>query len=339
MVILSPESVAQEIEVSDADARAYYESHKADFNPPGHARVQVVVAPTQAAAQALASAWLTGADWDTVQKQAAAAGASALELEDQTQAGFPAPDLAGPIFAARPQAVTGPEQAGGGWAVFRVTKVTPAGQRPLEDALAEVKAKAALDQATDQVYDRANKVQDALAGGARLDELPAGLGLAAVTGTLDAQGNTPDGEPGTHPRRPGPAPGHHPARFRAGARTTRRRSRTGPNTASTPSRSMRSRRRRSCPWTQVRDRVRDDWLRDARRHEQDVAATALLTAVEGGATLQAAAAAAGLPVTRSAPAGAHAAGAGAAGAARCSPPSRTTPCWRRTRPASSSRCP
>ncbi len=42
-------------------------------------------------------------------------------------------------------------------------------------------------------------MQDALAGGAKLDELPAGLGLAAVTGTLDAQGNTPDGAPAPIP--------------------------------------------------------------------------------------------------------------------------------------------
>ncbi len=338
VVILSPESVAKDIEVSDADARAYYESHKADFTRLATRSVQVVVAPTQAAAQAIASAWLTGADWDTVQKQAAAAHASALELEDQTQDGFPAPDLAGPIFAAPPQAVTGPEQAGGGWAVFRVTKDTPAGQRPLEDALAEVKAKAALDQATDQVYDRANKVQDALAGGARLDELPAGLGLAAVTGTLDAQGNTPDGGPAPIPGGPdlrlaitlrafALAPGD-PATLEDGPEHSFYAVSVD---AVTPPAQL--------PLEQVRDRVRDDWLRDARRHEQDVAATALMTAVEGGATLQAAAAAAGQPVTRSAPLPIAGAASRPGWPARCSPPSRTTPTWRRTRPASSSRCP
>ena len=46
------------------------------------------------------------------------------------------------------------------------------------------------------------------------------------------------------------------------------------------------------------DRVKDDWLRDQRRHQQDVAATALLTAVEDGTPLADAAKAAGLTVQR-----------------------------------------
>ncbi len=112
-VILSPEGVAKDITIGDADARTYYDLHKSDFGTAETRSVQVVVAQTEAAAKTLASAWLTGADWDAIQKQAAASNASALALDDTTQAAFPSPELAGPVFAAPANAVTGPVSAEG----------------------------------------------------------------------------------------------------------------------------------------------------------------------------------------------------------------------------------
>ena len=52
------------------------------------------------------------------------------------------------------------------------------------------------------MYDRANKVDNVLGSGASLDEMPSGLGLVGVTGSLDAQGNTAEGTPAPIP---GPA--------------------------------------------------------------------------------------------------------------------------------------
>ena len=298
LVILSPEGVAKDLTVSDADARAFYDSHAAEFNKPETRAVQVVVAQTQDAAKALANAWLTGADWDAVQKQAAAAGASAIALEESTQAAFPSPELAGPVFAAPPNAVEGPVNAEGSWAVFRVTKVTGGDAHSYDTVAAEVKQRAALDQATDQVYDRANKVQDLLAAGTKLDDLPTGLGLAAVQGTLDAQGNTPEGEPAPIPASPALRQALIAKAFTLSP-TDPATLESGPDHAFyavtvdsiTPPAQL--------PLDQVRDRVRDDWLRDARRREQDVVATGLLAAVQDGKTLADAAAAAGVPVTRS----------------------------------------
>ena len=297
-VILSPEGLAKDIVVSDPDARAYYDSHKAEFSKPETRSVQVVVAQTEDAAKTLATAWTTGADWGAIQKQAPAASASAIALDDTTQPAFPSPGLAGPGFAAAPNAVTGPVNAEGSWAVFRVTKVAGGSEQPYESLAADLKQRVALEQATDQVYDRANKVQDLLAGGAKLDELPAGLGLLAVTGTLDTEGNTPDGTPA-------PIPAAPPLRQAVIAKAFALAPNDPPTLEDGPDHSFYAVTVDSVtppaqrPYDEVKDRVRDDWLRDARRHEQDVAATALLTAVEGGQSLKDAAEAAKLPMTRS----------------------------------------
>ena len=298
LVVLTPEGLAKDITVSDDDAKAYYQSHMDAFSKPETRAVQVVVAQTEAAARTIATAWTAGADWDLVQKQAADSGASAIALDPTSKAAFPAPDLAGPVFEAAPNAVTGPVNAGGGWAVFRVTATEGGDNQPYEALAAQVKQQAALDQATDQVYDRANKIQDLLSAGTKVEDLPGGLGLQAVTGTLDAAGNTPDGQPAPIPAGPALRQALIAKAFAI-----------NPNDPATlesgPDHSFYAVEVESVtppaqlPLDQVRDRVRDDWLRDARRHEMDGVATGLLASVEDGKTLTDAAAAAGVPVTHS----------------------------------------
>ena len=301
-VLLTPEGVARDISVSDADARAYYNSHPEEFGQPETRSVQTVVAPTEDAARSLATQWITGADWAAMQQAASSAGASAIELDDQTAANFPSPDLAKAVFAAPADVVTGPVANEGAWAVFRVSKLQPSSEQPFDAVTAAIKQKVALQQAADAVYDRANKVQDALAGGAKLDELPSSLGLLAVTGTLDAEGNTPDGTPA-------PIPGPPPLRKAVIDRAFAIAPGDQPTLEDGPDNSFYAVTVDSVtppkqqPLDAVRDRVREDWLRDARRHEQDVAATGLLTAVNGGQSLADAAAAAHQTVMHSPPIG------------------------------------
>ncbi len=301
-VLLTPEGVAKDITVSDTDARAYYDSHPEEFGQPETRSVQVVVAPTEAAGRTLATHWISGADWDAMQKAATQAGGSAIELDDQTPTSFPSADLAKAVFAAPADVVSGPDANEGAFAVFRVTKLSPASEQPFDSVAAAIKQKVALQQAADAVYDRANKVQDALAGGAKLDELPSGLGLTAVTGTLDAQGNTPEGTPA-------PIPGPPALRQAVIARAFAVAPRDQPTLEDGPQNTFYAvsvdsiTPSKQQPLDAVRDRVREDWLRDARRHEQDVVAAGLLAAVNGGKTLAAAAAAAQITVTQSPPVG------------------------------------
>ena len=296
-VVLSPETIAPDVEVSDDDLHAYYDQHKSEYGKPEQRSVQVIVAPTEAAARTMATNWISGASWDAMQKQAAAANASAIELDDSSQAAFPAADLAQAVFEAPPNAVTGPNNSGQGWQLFKVTKVTPGDTRDFDSVKAELKPKVALDRAMDLVYDRANKVQDALAGGAKLDELPTGLGLAAVTGTMDAQGNTLEGTPAPIPGNPALRAALIAHAFQL-APSDPATLENGPDhsfyavtvEAITPPAKR--------PLDQVIDRVREDWLHDQRRHEQDLAATALLAAVEDGKSLADAAKAARQVVQR-----------------------------------------
>ncbi len=153
---------------------AYYDSHKAISASPRPGRCRWWWRRPRRRRRRWPPPGLTGADWDAMQKQAAARTPPRSRWTTRPQAAFPSPDLAGPVFAAPPNAVTGPVNADGSWAVFRVTKVAGAAQQPFEALRPDVKQRAALEQATDQVYDRANKVQDLLAAGPSSTSCPAG---------------------------------------------------------------------------------------------------------------------------------------------------------------------
>jgi len=299
-VILSPDTVARGIEVPDADVSAYYEQHKAKYVSPEKRSVEVVVAQDEAHAKEIAATWIAGADWDAVQKAAAAAGASAASLDDATPAEFPAPELGQAVFAAPAETVSGPIQSALGWQVFRVTKVTPGSERPLAQAADEIRTRLARERAVDQVYTRANKLEDALSASGSLDDLPGDLGVAAVTGTLDAQGNTPAGQPAPIPGSPALKQALVTAAFALGKNEPARMT-EGPDQSYfavavediTPAARK--------PFAEVEAQARDDWERDARRKEQERVAAKLLTAAQAGSSLDDAATIAGLRLERTPP--------------------------------------
>ncbi len=299
-VILSPETVARDIEVPEADITAYYEQHKAEYVTPGKRSVEVVVAQDEARAKEIAATWTAVSDWDAVQKVAAAAGASSASLDDATTAEFPSPELANAVFAAPAGTVTGPVQSALGWQVFRVTKVTPGSERTLAQPTDEIRTKLARERALDQVYARANKLEDALSASPSLDDLPADLGVAAVTGTLNAQGNTPSGVPAPIPGSPALRQALLTAAF-AASKGDAPGMTEGPDQSyfaltvedATPAALK--------PFPEVEAQVREDWTRDARRKEQERAAASLMTAAKTAGSLDDAATVAGQRLQSSPP--------------------------------------
>jgi len=83
--------------------------------------------------------------------------------------------------------------------VLKVTNVTEGTTKTFEAARDDLRARVIADKASDLIYDRANKIETCCPAGFTLDNLPGDLGLAAVTGTLDAQGNTVEGQPAPIP--------------------------------------------------------------------------------------------------------------------------------------------
>ncbi len=288
-VLLTPESVGRDIQASDDELRAFYEQHRAEYNQPERRSVQVLTASDDATATKLATQWSVGASWDVMQRAAEAARATAVELPDATRAELPSAELADTAFKTGADTVAPPMHGALGWYVVKVTKVTPAGTQGFEQARGAVRARVVAGKASDRIDTSAGKVDDLLAGGTAIADLPTDLGLVPIEGTLDAQGNTPAGQPAPIPGSPALRAMLVQAAFDAKVGDTPKLIQT-PATPEAPA-SMFALSVESVtppapkPYAAVADAVRAAWAHDAVRHQQDLAATAILTAVQSGKRL------------------------------------------------------
>ena len=132
-VVLSPQTLAKDIPISDADLQAAYEQRKAQYVKPARRSAEVISVADEAKAKALADSWRDGADWAAMQKAAQDAGGSAIALDDASEREFPDAELARTVFAATPDTVTGPEKGALGWRIVRVTKVTPGSEQSFDE--------------------------------------------------------------------------------------------------------------------------------------------------------------------------------------------------------------
>lgn len=305
-IVLAPATVAKGVQVTDEDLKGEWDQRKATFSTPERRTLQVILTQDEAEAQRFTEQWKAGADWAAMQAAANAAGAAPVELADATEGEIPAPELAAAAFAAPEGAVVPPVHTALGWYALKVTKVTPGRAETFEEAKPALRARVVAEKAADLIYDRANRIDNLLSSGSSLDNLPGDLGVAAVTGTLDAAGETPEG-------RPAPIPGPAVLRQALIAAAFQEKPGDPPKLTQAPNapdgaqsfyavtvESIVAPKPR--PFAQVAAQVRDDWTAHAKRREQEVIAANLLHAVDTGRTLAEAAAAAGLKMEKLPPA-------------------------------------
>ena len=166
-------------DISEADARAYYESHKADFQDPERRRVSLIVTNDEASAKsALEKAkGSTAAQWGALVRQ--------LSVDPQAKANVPAdlagdfglvsppgdpkganPRVPGDVRAAafeidKPNDVLGHVVASGGkWYVVRLTQKQDAHERTFAEAERAIRVRIAQDRAKakeDEAYQALRK--------------------------------------------------------------------------------------------------------------------------------------------------------------------------------------
>jgi peptidyl-prolyl cis-trans isomerase D len=296
IVILSPALLATHEKVSETEIAALYAQTKDQYAQTASRSVQVITAPDQATAAKLASLWTTGASWSAMQTSASADGATAVELDNATPDQLPSPELASAVFAATPNAITGPVKGALGFYVFDVTKAVAGGDQPLAAVHDQLRDQIALQKAQADINQDLSKLQDALAGQTPLDSLPANLGLVAVEGTMDAKGNTATGQPAPIPGGAGLKSAIVNAVF-AAHQGDLPQLQNGPDNAYFAVSVEKITPAALQPYDQVASKVASAWQSDQETRAAEVIAAQLLTKVKGGASLGDAARQAGLGVT------------------------------------------
>ncbi|HWT09552.1 MAG TPA: peptidyl-prolyl cis-trans isomerase, partial [Roseomonas sp.] len=294
VLALSPETLAGEIAVSDADLEAAYDARRAQFETGERRALQQAVVPNEDAARAIAEAWRGGADLAAIETQARAADGGAADLGLLDRASLPIAEVAAAAFAAPAGGVTDPVRSPFGWHVMKVDRIEAATRRSLDEVREQLRREVAHDRALDIAYERANRVEDALAGGATLAEVAQRFALPIVAATLDANGRDQADAAVSLPVADAQRAALLRAIFAARQGDAPRMTEMGDAFVAIEIRGVVPPALR--PFETIEAELRAAFIADARRREGEQRAAALLAAIRAGKTIAEAAGEAGLTV-------------------------------------------
>lgn len=179
-VEISPAKVAETIAVPEAELRAAYDERADQLATPERREVQQILFDAEDAAKAARGRIVAGEDFAAVAKAATGADAAALDLGILDKDGLP-DGTADAVFALPKDEISEPVKSAFGWHLFRVRAIQPGATVSYEEAKAKLRDEIAQERALDQVYEAANKVEDALAGGSTLEEAAKSMDLPVRT--------------------------------------------------------------------------------------------------------------------------------------------------------------
>lgn len=191
---IAPADVMGQVTVSDKQIQQEYDAHKDTYVIPEKRDVQQIEFKTQKEAQDARAAIAKGMSFDELASRRGLKP-DQLSLGTLTQAELPDPARAKAIFALPVNEVSQPMQTGfGGWALARVTKITPGSNKSLADVKEDIRKNLATQLAANKLVDAVNAFTDAKSSGAGLKEAAqkAGMKLNRVAAT-DVGGKKPDG--------------------------------------------------------------------------------------------------------------------------------------------------
>lgn len=169
-VSLTPEMVAETLEISEERIAALYEERSAEYNTPAKRFVERIVLGSQAEATA-ARDGIDAGDM-TFEQLADTRGLTLadIDLGDVTarDVGTAAAEV---LFASEEPGIYGPVDTNIGPAIFRMNAAISALSIPLEEVHDDLRRELAIEDASFRIADVADAVIDLIAGGASLEEV------------------------------------------------------------------------------------------------------------------------------------------------------------------------
>jgi peptidyl-prolyl cis-trans isomerase D len=192
-VTVTPQELAKTVEVSDADVQKYYEQNLKTYSTPERRHVEQIVFPNMADAQAASERIKSGTSFAAL---AAERGLkpSDIDLGMVAKSSIIDPNVADAAFSLKEGEVSPPIEGRFGVVLVTVLQIEPANTKPLATVAPFIRNDIAQQRAKTQVQDIHDKVEDARAGGATLQEAAQKLKLTAVTIDVDRSGRDPSGK-------------------------------------------------------------------------------------------------------------------------------------------------
>jgi peptidyl-prolyl cis-trans isomerase D len=195
LLVLSPDEIGKSIEVSETDAKKAFEERLARYSTPEKREVQQMIFPNEDDAKKAAEQ-IAGGAWFEVVASERGFKLTDINLGLVEKSAIVDKAIADAAFSLKQGEISAPVAGRFGVALVRVSKIEPARTPAFADVEAEIKKDIATERAKAQVTALRDKIEDELAGGARLDEVSQKLKVPArLIDAIDRSGRAPDGNP------------------------------------------------------------------------------------------------------------------------------------------------
>jgi peptidyl-prolyl cis-trans isomerase D len=194
ILLVDPSTLANPTDVSDDDAKADYDKVRdARFATPEKRNLQQIVFPDQASADDAEAKIKAGASFDDIIR-ARNLSPSDVDLGETTKAAMFDRAIADAAFALPQDGVSEVVKGQFGLAIVRVVSVAPGSLKTFDEVKDTLKKEIAADRAAGQVQSVHDKIEDARVSGKTLAEAAKTVGLdARAIAAVDAQGRDEKG--------------------------------------------------------------------------------------------------------------------------------------------------
>lgn len=172
---LSPDSLLDKVEVDEDALKAAYEERKAEFLIPERRLVAKLVYPTTEEAAAAKARLDKGEASFSQLVEERGLTVEDVDLGEQTREDLGA--AADAIFALDEPGVVGPVDTDLGPALLAMNGILAAQETTFDEARDDLRTEAAMDRARRQIADQSDAIEDMLAGGASLEEVAKDAGM------------------------------------------------------------------------------------------------------------------------------------------------------------------
>jgi peptidyl-prolyl cis-trans isomerase D len=192
---LSPGDVSKDIEIPEAKLKEEYDQRQDELQLPERREVEQILAPSEEKAKEAEQALVDGKEWREVATTVAGQDPDTIDLGLLKREEMPTA-LGNAAFELPAEKPSEPIKTPLGWHILRVVKIEPPVTQSFEQAKPKLEADLIHQEAVDRIYKVANKVDDALAGGASINDVAAKFSLKTTTvPAVDVSGQDPQGKP------------------------------------------------------------------------------------------------------------------------------------------------
>jgi peptidyl-prolyl cis-trans isomerase D len=194
VLAVTPESVRDKVQITEADIKAAFEREKEKLGAPERRKIQQIAFADREAADAAFKKVQGGADFVALAKEQGLSEGD-IELGLLSRAEMADPAIGDAAFKLEKEKVSEPVTGQLGKTVLlRVTEIEPGKDVTFEEAKADVETKLLKERAQTAIFDLHDSIEDDRAAGAQLAEIGVKYNIPyKVFEQLDRRGQAPDG--------------------------------------------------------------------------------------------------------------------------------------------------